>query len=547
MARLYDDGSSQYLERDQAPVIAPPFAWSCWFNADDAILGHSMMWVGDKDSGNNFWSLECSGNVADDPVQFLAFAGSSGIATTTTGYSVDTWHHALALEIASNSRSVRIDWGSEGTNATNLSPAGADRVAIGRRADLTPLRYMSGRMAEVGIWDLSQWPGASAAAKAAEFERVAGPALAARHAPSFFQLGLVAYWRLVRDEDQDSVRNFHLTAFNSPTIAAHPPIIYPAPIWIAAPSAAPVVVTPAAVTSVGAVVDPTTVLGSITITPAILTTVGTTVDPTLILGSVTVVPAAIDAVATTVDPTVELGSLTITPDSVTSVGATVDPDAILGSVTVTPTAVAGVGTVVAPTVILGSIAIAPDLVTAIGATVAPTVELGSISFTPTEVAAVGAVVAPTVVLGSITIEPAVVDAVGETVDPAVIFGSIAIAPATVDATVTTVDPTVLADVTLTPAPVTAVVTVVDPTVEFGSIIIAPDTVEAIGAIVVPDVILGSVTVTPGNVWVVTMTVDPTVIAPRLVVTLPERTASLSLAARDTTLELPERSATLRMR
>lgn len=83
--------------------------------------------------------------------------------------------------------------------------------------------------------------------------------------------------------------------------------------------------------------------------------------------------------------------------------------------------------------------------------------------------------------------------------------------------------------------------------EAGDVLVIPAAASAAGATVDPSIELGSIAVTPDNAWVVTTTVDPTVIAPSLVVTLPERSASFALGERDTELELPERSATLRMR
>lgn len=555
MARLFD-GVDQSLGV-ATPVTDYPFTFGCWARPDTGAANLSAMSIGDASAGSPY--LRLSFQNVSGLVACLHWNGSaSDLAETSASYTVGQWHYISCVCASATSRSVTIDGANDGSSSTNRTLTNIDNFTIAVTADSTPLAYFNGAIAEPVVYNV--------ALLADEVYRLAQgePALFIRPQDR------VAYWPLTDGSDFEWLRRYDLTAFNSPDLEPHPPKVLehwnrvrmravstqsttPLVSWsipnVWTPQATPfhpsVAVTPAAVTAVAATVDPTVILGSVAITPTEVSSVGAVVAPTVELSSVTVAPAVIDAVAATVDPTVELGSLTIAPGPTSAIGATVDPGAVLGSVTITPTAVAGVGTVVAPTVELSSITIAPDPVTSISTTVAPTVELGSISFTPTEVAAVGAVVAPDVVLGSIAIEPTEVDAVGATVDPTIVLSSVTITPATVDAVVTTVDPTVLADVIVTPAPVSAIGAVVAPTVELGSIVIVPDNVNATGAIVDPDVVLGSMVITPGNAWVVTTTVDPTVIAPvGIVVTLPERTATLSAGARDTTVTAPERTAVL---
>jgi hypothetical protein len=52
--------------------------------------------------------------------------------------------------------------------------------------------------------------------------------LAAGFSPLFVRpQSLVAYWPLIRDNDNDIVGGYDMTAYNTPTVAAHPPVIYP--------------------------------------------------------------------------------------------------------------------------------------------------------------------------------------------------------------------------------------------------------------------------------------------------------------------------------
>lgn len=156
MARLFDDASSQYLQKQVAPVTGPPFTMACWFRADDDTIAMTLMWLGLSTSAADGWMLRPRGNIAGDPLT-LAVATSAGTnqIDTTTGFTINTWHHACARIIASNNRNVRIDGGSEKSTTVDRAPATPNRISIGREAQSSPTRYFSGRIAEAGLWNVS--------------------------------------------------------------------------------------------------------------------------------------------------------------------------------------------------------------------------------------------------------------------------------------------------------------------------------------------------------------------------------------------------------
>lgn len=225
MARLFDDASTEYLRATSSPVSGEPFALCSWFNSNDATIAQGVLSVGDV-SGASYHYLTLRGNEAGDYIQARSFDGGSSFGTTSTGYTVNVWHHGAAIFVAANDRRCLIDGGSKGTSPVSRTVT-TTAVAIGISADSTPFGPFSGSIAEAGIWDLSGWPGATASDKADAFEAIAVPSLAKGYSPILFMLGLVSYWPLIRDEDQDRVGGFDLTAFNTPGVAEHPPIIYP--------------------------------------------------------------------------------------------------------------------------------------------------------------------------------------------------------------------------------------------------------------------------------------------------------------------------------
>lgn len=230
MARDFTRAASEYLAILQAVAPGEPFAVSCMFNTDNTTVDIWLVSLADGGVTNQYHALalNTTGGVPDAVTAHSRDAVTWSRAETTIPYVGNAWQHACALFPSATDRRVFLEGGNKGTNSTSRTIAGLDKTTIGTSADSTPGDYMAGYIAEVGIWDLSVWPGATPSAQADEFERVAVPALAKGYAPSFFPLGLVAYWKLVRDEDQDLVNRYNMTAYNTPGIAAHPPgMIYP--------------------------------------------------------------------------------------------------------------------------------------------------------------------------------------------------------------------------------------------------------------------------------------------------------------------------------
>lgn len=226
MARQFDDASQQYLiSAVQAVLISPPISMACWFKSDDITVYQTLVGIIDY-SSDEYYLLAAAGTIANDPVRATTYNGVvSASAVSSTGYSAGTWHHACGVFAATNSRAAYIDGGSKGTNATSVTGVGpVDRFEIGGRVmggGASKALFMSGAIAEAAIWN-----GALSDAEAA--------ILAAGFSPLFVKPeNLVAYWSLIRDEDQDRVGGWNLTDNGGPTISTHvPKVLYPAPQFV---------------------------------------------------------------------------------------------------------------------------------------------------------------------------------------------------------------------------------------------------------------------------------------------------------------------------
>lgn len=216
MARLFDDAANQYLEIDSAVVSSYPLTMACWFYTDNDALGQALMGVLDKDVAAHYHLLQAAGGAVGDPVRYTAIAGvAPQQADTTSGYSINTWHHACAVGADSTTRAAFLDGGNKGTNAVDLTPANLDRTSIGRRGSSAPAWYMSGYIAEAAVWSA-----------ALTDEEVA--ILAEGISPLLVRpQNLVFYCPLIRDDDEDIIGGLSLGAGGGPTVGPHCRVIYP--------------------------------------------------------------------------------------------------------------------------------------------------------------------------------------------------------------------------------------------------------------------------------------------------------------------------------
>lgn len=209
------DGSTQYLYAAwSGHGGAYPFSISAWIKADLDTANQVVASVDQGDSGG-VNQLYIDGATAGDPVGAGTYVSGWGIASTSTGFTKETWHHICAVFAAANDRRVYIDGGSKGTDATNKSGAGSYELSIGCRyghpGGSAPAALFDGRIAEVAIW--------TSALSDANVVSLAGGAAA----DTVDSGNLDEYWWLYEDADSNN-SGTNLTEVGSPTYSTgdHP-------------------------------------------------------------------------------------------------------------------------------------------------------------------------------------------------------------------------------------------------------------------------------------------------------------------------------------
>jgi len=224
MARSFIATSSQYLQVERPVITDYPFTMACWFKVASIPASRMLMYVGDKDSGRMWQGMFLEHDTAYPGRAYSRSESETSIAISTGSVTMNQWQHLCCVFPSSASRSAFVNGGNKGTNSTSVSISGLDRTCIGRFGDASPSGYFDGPIAEAAVWD--------AALTDAEVA-----SLAAGFSPLLIRpANLVAYWPLVRDADIDIVGGYDLTAYNSPTVAAHCPIMRPTRPQVIVPS-----------------------------------------------------------------------------------------------------------------------------------------------------------------------------------------------------------------------------------------------------------------------------------------------------------------------
>lgn len=156
MARAFDDAATQDIEIASAILTAVPISMSAWFNSDDIGAHQVLIGLTDFSVVTQYILLIAAGLTGGDPVQAIKEGAGSVTASTSTGFSANTWHHAAGVFAAVADTRVYIDGGSKGTSAVASTPSGLDTTTLGSlRRSAGSLWHMSGRIAEAAIWNIA--------------------------------------------------------------------------------------------------------------------------------------------------------------------------------------------------------------------------------------------------------------------------------------------------------------------------------------------------------------------------------------------------------
>ncbi len=224
MSVLLDDGNLEFLFYNLAVLISVPLTMACKFRVDDNVQNHNFISLCRYNSDVNYFSLRAirvgaGGGLALKIEASTRAAGGTAAAYSGNQYSQDTWHHAAFVSAGIASRYAYLDGVPSAEETTSRIPFGISITGIGVLLRDTIANYMSGDIAEVGIWH-----------EALSTPEIA--ALAKGFSPLLIKPAhLAAYLPLIREgaagvyRDRVGGRTFYESGGSTPS--PHPRVIYP--------------------------------------------------------------------------------------------------------------------------------------------------------------------------------------------------------------------------------------------------------------------------------------------------------------------------------
>lgn len=217
MSRNFN-GTTQYLSNTNAILAATPLTMACWFYSTNAAALQNLMEIGTDGTANHRFSLDANGSAAGDPIRAGAnTAAGLAVASTSTGYAINTWQHACGVWASTTDRKAYLNGGGEGTNTTSRVPAGMNSTYIGARHNAAVDTFIVGFIAEAAIWN--------AALNTSEIAALARGVSPLRIRPDNLKFYSPLFG--VGSPEPDYIGGFHLTLNNAPTQTDHAPVMPP--------------------------------------------------------------------------------------------------------------------------------------------------------------------------------------------------------------------------------------------------------------------------------------------------------------------------------
>lgn len=239
MARLFDDVQDEYLQinPNAAVLNAWPATLAGWIYCDDDTNYQKVIALADASADTDRFSIQLTGG-GGSVSAYVRTADVGATATSTAGFSENTWHHITGVFPDGAAHYMLLDGGNKGTaGAAKGFPNNVDATAIGRTPRSSGGLQMSGRIAWLAIWNVALTDAEVASLAAGVCPLLIRPE------------SLVAFWPLgglhqnnaanAANSDWDIVGGYHMDPINTPGVADHPGgLIYPSKPHVVVPAAA---------------------------------------------------------------------------------------------------------------------------------------------------------------------------------------------------------------------------------------------------------------------------------------------------------------------
>lgn len=158
------NGTNQCITTPNAPVLSEPLTIAAWFYPTRNTARTVIASIADTAGATTaaFFALVEDGTKTGDPICATKHRGTAtsptdSDATSTSGFTINNWHHGCAVFTSNTSRTIYLNGGSSATDTTNIPIDGnaVDKSGIACLARAANTAFFQGRVAEVGIWNVA--------------------------------------------------------------------------------------------------------------------------------------------------------------------------------------------------------------------------------------------------------------------------------------------------------------------------------------------------------------------------------------------------------
>lgn len=156
MVGNFVQASSQFFSNGVAsPVGGMPLAITAWGNTDTST--QTVIWVGNGPVGTDFYRIVLVSGKVRANIGVAPATQSNAITTASYTAGIDQLFGATFT--SATSRDVYLNGGNSVNDATNVSPAAPNSVAMGTLILLAGnIQFYAGKMGECGIWNIALSP-----------------------------------------------------------------------------------------------------------------------------------------------------------------------------------------------------------------------------------------------------------------------------------------------------------------------------------------------------------------------------------------------------
>lgn len=180
--------TSNYFSRSGAVVASTPLTMACWINYSSVSVSGWALSLGNN-GASGFFGLQVAGATVGDPIraQVQSDGGTSGIADSASGYTINIWQHIAGVFASTTSRTSYLNGVGGTPETTSVTDPTPDFTTIGNLRRSTPSTSIpaASLVAEVCFWNAALTDGEIASLAAGASPLIIRPASLVAYYPGF--------------------------------------------------------------------------------------------------------------------------------------------------------------------------------------------------------------------------------------------------------------------------------------------------------------------------------------------------------------------------